>query len=134
MADLGLHHGRPEYRVRIGPVLGKLRHVRRSRIFQNLSVPNIVAKVLAAGNVEHRLALSGNYPKREHCVQYRESDLDFVLRLLESEGIFFFFEHGRAGAAVAVAGPAAGEPACLAASPSPPQPRQRPEDPAGAIR
>lgn len=94
VADLGLRHGRPEYRIRIGPALLKLRHVRRSRIFQNLSVPDIVAKVLKAGNVEHRLALSGNYPKREYCVQYRESDLDFVLRLLESEGIFFFFEHG----------------------------------------
>jgi type VI secretion system secreted protein VgrG len=93
VADLGLRHGRPEYRVRVGPALRKLRHVRRSRIFQNLSVPDIVAKVLKAGNVEHRLALSGSYPQREYCVQYRESDQDFVLRLLESEGIFFFFEH-----------------------------------------
>lgn len=94
VADLGLHHGRPEYRIRIGPALRKLRHVRRSRIFQNLTIPDIVAKVLKAGNVEHRLSLSGSYAKREYCVQYRESDLDFVLRLLESEGIFFFFEHG----------------------------------------
>ena len=94
VADLGLRHGRPEYRVRLRPALRQLRHLRRSRIFQNLSVPDIVAKVLKAGKVEHRLALSGSYPKREYCVQYRESDLDFVLRLLESEGIFFFFEHG----------------------------------------
>jgi len=94
VADAGLRHGRPEYRVRIAPNLRQLRHVRRSRIFQNLSVPDIVAKVLKAGHVDHRLALSGSYGKREYCVQYRETDLDFVLRLLESEGIFFFFEHG----------------------------------------
>ncbi|HYH98419.1 type VI secretion system Vgr family protein [Hyalangium sp.] len=94
VVDLGLRHGRPEYRIRIAPNLRQLRHVRRSRIFQHLSVPDIVAKVLKAGHVDHRLALSDSYPKREYCVQYRETDLDFVLRLLESEGIFFFFEHG----------------------------------------
>ena len=94
VVDVGLRHGRPEYRVRIAPQLRQLRHVRRSRIFQNLAVPDIVAQVLKAGHVEHRLALSGSYPKREYCVQYRETDLDFVLRLLESEGLFFFFEHG----------------------------------------
>ncbi|WP_052420629.1 type VI secretion system Vgr family protein [Hyalangium minutum] len=94
VVDVGLRHGRPEYRVRMAPTLRQLRHVRRSRIFQNLSVPDIVAQVLKAGHVEHRLALSGSYPQREYCVQYRETDLDFVLRLLESEGLFFFFEHG----------------------------------------
>jgi type VI secretion system secreted protein VgrG len=92
--DLGPRHGRPEYRLRITPNLRQLRHIRRSRIFQNLSVPDIVAQVLKAGHVDHRLALSGSYPAREYCVQYRESDLDFIRRLLESEGICFFFEHG----------------------------------------
>ncbi|MFL5344926.1 MAG: type VI secretion system Vgr family protein [Hyalangium sp.] len=94
VADLGARHGRPEYRARLTPNLRQLHHIRRSRIFQSLSVPDIVAKVLKAGHVDHRLALSGSYPQREYCVQYRESDLDFVRRLLESEGIFFFFEHG----------------------------------------
>ncbi|WP_224366119.1 type VI secretion system Vgr family protein [Hyalangium versicolor] len=92
--DLGPRNGRPEYRVRLVPQLRQLRHIRRSRIFQHLSVPDIVSKVLKAGQVDYRLALSGSYPAREYCVQYRESDLDFVRRLLESEGIFFFFEHG----------------------------------------
>ncbi|WP_224242009.1 type VI secretion system Vgr family protein [Hyalangium gracile] len=92
--DLGARQGHPEYRVRLVPGLRQLSHVRRSRIFQNLSVPDIVAQVLKAGHVDHRLALSGSYPKREYCVQYRESNLDFVRRLLEEEGIFYFFEHG----------------------------------------
>jgi type VI secretion system secreted protein VgrG len=91
--DLGRRHGRPEYRIRLVPLLRQVGHIRRSRIFQNLSVPDIVQKVLKAGHVDHRLALSGSYPKRDYCVQYRESDLDFVRRLLEAEGIFFFFEH-----------------------------------------
>jgi len=95
--DLGPRHGRNEYRIRLVPTLRQLGHIHRSRFFQNLSVPDIVKKVLGAGHVDHRLALSGSYPKREYCVQYRESDLDFVRRLLEAEGIFFFFEHGADG-------------------------------------
>ncbi|WP_342376992.1 type VI secretion system tip protein VgrG [Myxococcus stipitatus] len=91
--DLGDRHGRPEYRLRLVPRLRLLRNTRRSRIFQHLSVPDIVKKVLSAANVKLRLALSSSYAPREFCVQYRESDLDFVRRLLESEGICFFFEH-----------------------------------------
>jgi type VI secretion system secreted protein VgrG len=116
VVDLGRRHGRNEYRLRIAPTLRQLGHIRRSRIFQHLSVPDIVAQVLKAGHVDHRLALSGSYAKREYCVQYRESDLDFVRRLLESEGIFFFFEHGPdshplvLGDAASACEPLAGEP------------------------
>ncbi len=80
-------------RMTVVPRLWTLRHTRRSRIFQELSVPDIVHKVLGEASVAHRLALQGTYRKREYCVQYRESDLDFVSRLLEEEGIFYFFEH-----------------------------------------
>jgi type VI secretion system secreted protein VgrG len=75
------------------PALWKLRHVRRSRIFQRLSVPEIVSSVLGDGGVEHRVSLNATYRTREYCVQYGESDLDFVSRLLEDEGIFYYFEH-----------------------------------------
>ncbi len=109
--DLGRRHQRPEYRIRLVPLLRQLGHVRRSRIFQHLSVPDIVQKVLKAGQVDHRLALSGSYPKREYCVQYRESDLSFVRRLLEAEGIFFFFEHSADGHVLVLAdSPSACEP------------------------
>jgi type VI secretion system secreted protein VgrG len=80
-------------RMTVVPRLWTLRHTRRSRIFQELSVPEIVHKVLGEASVAHRLALQGSYRKREYCVQYRESDLDFVSRLLEEEGIFYYFEH-----------------------------------------
>jgi type VI secretion system secreted protein VgrG len=60
-----------------------------------MSVPDIVKKVLGDGKVDLRDALSGSYPKRTYTTQYRETDLAFVSRLLESEGIFFFFEHSK---------------------------------------
>jgi type VI secretion system secreted protein VgrG len=64
------------------------------RIFQHLSVLDIVQKVLgenAVTDVDVRCTKS--YPKREFCVQYRETHFDFVSRLLEEEGINYFFEH-----------------------------------------
>ncbi|HEX5748765.1 MAG TPA: type VI secretion system tip protein TssI/VgrG [Archangium sp.] len=90
---LGLQGGRLRYRLRVVPALERLKHVRRSRIFQHKAVPDIVKQVLNEGQVEHRLVLSGSYAPREYCVQYRESDFDFISRLLEEEGIFYFFTH-----------------------------------------
>jgi type VI secretion system secreted protein VgrG len=84
---------RRRFRAHVVPALWKLGHVRRSRIFQRMTVPEIVDKVLRAGGVEHRASLSVTYRTREYCVQYAESDLAFVSRLLEEEGIFYFFEH-----------------------------------------
>ena len=64
-----------------------------NRIFQKMTVPDIVSKVMDdAGMSDYRLELKGNYPEREYCVQYGESNLDFVQRLLEHEGIFYYFE------------------------------------------
>lgn len=64
------------------------------RIFQQKTLPNIVEEIcteLGAGDVE--LRLSRTYPTLEYCVQYRETALYFILRLLEQEGITCFFEH-----------------------------------------
>ncbi|MBL6458669.1 type VI secretion system tip protein VgrG [Belnapia sp. T6] len=63
------------------------------RIFQHLSAIEIVKRVVAAHGGPLRERLSGHYAERDYCVQYRESDLNFVCRLLEEEGVFFFFEH-----------------------------------------
>ncbi len=89
--------GRPRYRARIVPRLQLLALVHASRVFQSLSTPEIVQELLDAAGAQHRSALSGSYPAREYCVQYRESDLQFVLRLLAEDGIFFSFEHGPDG-------------------------------------
>ena len=64
------------------------------KIFQSMSVPDIVGKVLKdAGISDYQFRTQGTYPTREYCVQYRESSLHFISRLLEEEGIFYFFEH-----------------------------------------
>jgi type VI secretion system secreted protein VgrG len=64
------------------------------RIFQNKSVPDIVEQVFKdRGYTDFANRLTGTYSPREYCVQYRETDLNFVSRLLEDEGIFYFFEH-----------------------------------------
>jgi type VI secretion system secreted protein VgrG len=67
---------------------------RDSRIFQDKTVPDIVKAVLGdhgITNIESRL--SGDYKTWEYCVQYQESDFDFVSRLLEHEGIYYYFVH-----------------------------------------
>jgi len=66
------------------------------RIFQDMSVPDIVKQVCAAYGGAASLsvtALSGDYPPLPYCVQYRETDFDFVCRLLEGAGIYFYFTH-----------------------------------------
>ncbi|NMG36501.1 type VI secretion system tip protein VgrG [Azoarcus sp. TTM-91] len=64
------------------------------RIFQSMTVPEIVKQVFADHSIAvFRDTLSGQYRKRDYCVQYRESDFDFISRLLEEEGIYYFFEH-----------------------------------------
>jgi type VI secretion system secreted protein VgrG len=85
------------YRATLVPRAWRLLHRHDCRIFQELSVPEIVQRVLQGAGLEagddFRLSLQGTYAPREYCVQYRESDWAFVCRLLEEEGIFHFFEH-----------------------------------------
>ncbi|MCP3141896.1 type VI secretion system tip protein TssI/VgrG [Pyxidicoccus xibeiensis] len=95
--SLGLKTGRQRYRAHVVPKLWRLTQVHRSRIFQGKSVPDILKAVLGEMGVEVRLALSGSYATREYCVQYRESDFAFLSRLMEWEGIFYFFEHTEVG-------------------------------------
>jgi type VI secretion system secreted protein VgrG len=64
------------------------------RIYLQQSVPDIVKAVLAeAGYSDVKLELSASYPKREYCVQYREDYFNFISRLMEQEGIYYFFRH-----------------------------------------
>jgi type VI secretion system secreted protein VgrG len=67
---------------------------RDCRIYRNMSVPQIVSQLLnEIGYSDLKQSLTGNYPAREYCVQYRESDFDFISRLMEQEGIYYFFTH-----------------------------------------
>lgn len=82
------------YRATMVPWFWMLTRTADSRSFQNLSVTEIVEKVFKEqGFSDYRIDLQGTYDKREFCVQYRESDYNFVSRLLEEEGIFYYFEH-----------------------------------------
>jgi type VI secretion system secreted protein VgrG len=64
------------------------------RIFQELSVPEIIEKIFQEKEfTDFSLRLHGQYEKKVYCVQYRETDFNFVSRLMEEEGIFYFFEH-----------------------------------------
>ena len=66
------------------------------RIFQNKSVPDIVQQVFQdRGFSDFANRTTGTYNPREYCVQYRETDFNFVSRLLEEEGIFYFFEQSQ---------------------------------------
>jgi type VI secretion system secreted protein VgrG len=82
------------YRAELVPQLWTLGLRVRSRIWQRKSVPEILHQILQEQwQLAVSVKLTGQYPTRDYCVQYQESDLAFVMRLLEDEGIWFCFQH-----------------------------------------
>ena len=79
------------YRAVLVPQLWMAGKQSQSRIFQHATIPDILKKVLNGITVEFRL--QSHYYPRDFCVQYRESDFSFLSRLMEEEGIWYFFEH-----------------------------------------
>lgn len=76
------------------PWLWQLTLAEDHRIFQNKSTPDIIEAVFSdLGFSDYQLSLQGQYDPREYCVQYRETAFNFVSRLMEEEGIFYFFQH-----------------------------------------
>ena len=107
-----IEQGNPEekwspYRLTLVPRAWLLLHRMDSRIFQDLTAPEIVQKVLSGAGLaegsDFKLSVQGTYTTREYCVQYRESDWDFVCRLLEEEGIYYFFDQGQSDEALVMA-------------------------------
>ena len=92
---LGFKGGLSHYVADLRPWMWFLTRNRNCRVFQEKSVVDIAQDVLGDlgfwPDVENKL--SATYPTREYCVQYRESDFDFLNRLFEEEGIYYFFEH-----------------------------------------
>lgn len=82
--------GAPEVTLVLEPRLSLLRHRRDIRLFRDQSVPEMVRDVVSALGVKIELRLRDSYEKRPYCVQWRETDLDYVHRLLEDEGIFYY--------------------------------------------
>ncbi|MNU72426.1 Phage-related baseplate assembly protein [compost metagenome] len=86
------------YSLTLVPQLTNLAHRTNQRIFQQLTVPQIIAQVLEDHGLHrefHEFHLVSAYPPREYCVQYRESDLHFIQRLCEEEGLHYHFCHSR---------------------------------------
>lgn len=92
---LGQDDSQAAYSAKIVPWLWFLTQRRDCRIFQRDTVPSIIAKVFQQwGFLDFdRSFLLAEYPTLEYCVQYRETDFDFVSRLMEEYGIFYYFRH-----------------------------------------
>ncbi len=85
------------YHAQLRPFFWLLTRASDSRIFKKLTVPEIVKKVIGQfgiGQLEDKL--QGTYLAREYTVQYRESYFDFLSRLMEEEGIYYYFRHEKA--------------------------------------
>ena len=80
-----------DYRAELVPKVWLLTQVSQSRIFQNKSVIDILKEVLTGFDFSDET--QGTFEPRNYCVQYRESDWDFASRLMEEEGIYYYFEH-----------------------------------------
>jgi type VI secretion system secreted protein VgrG len=93
--NVGNAGGLQLYQLELRPWIWLLSHSLDSRIFQELTIPEIIEKVFKDKNgfSDYRSSLKGTYEKQTYCVQYRESDFDFVTRLMEQEGIYYYFEH-----------------------------------------
>ena len=97
-----LHRGNhlAHYQCVIVPRLWFLGQNREHRIFQGKSVPDIITRILnERGFASETFAFRcfHDYHPREYCVQYGESDLHFISRLCEEEGIYYYFEHSETG-------------------------------------
>ncbi len=100
--DLGRSAGFRHIRLEIGPALALLDQRVDTRAWQERTAVEILRDVLASPLADHgrsvrTAALRADiYPRRDYCVQYQESDLAFAARLMEEEGVNYFFDHGGA--------------------------------------
>ncbi|MBX8474365.1 type VI secretion system tip protein VgrG [Pseudomonas cichorii] len=84
------------YTLSLVPQLQYLHHRTNQRIYQQLSAPEIIALILEEHGIKgnaYSFQLGQECPKREYCVQYDETDLHFIQRLCEEEGIHYHFQH-----------------------------------------
>src|SRR5690606_31038342 len=81
------------YRATLRPWLWYLTQTKDSKIFQQISVPDVLKEVLSEYDYPFEFKLSGNYRKWDYCVQYEETDFDFISRLMEHEGMYYWFRH-----------------------------------------
>jgi len=89
-------YGYRQYRAEVVPWTWFMTQTTDCRIFENEKVPDIIEKIfndLGFTDFDLSGVDKGKHPQREYCVQYRETDFNFVSRLMEEEGMFYFFKH-----------------------------------------
>ncbi len=91
VSEGGRDHEFTSYKLLLVPEFWILTRKTQSRIFQQISVPDILRQVFAGLTVDYRIM--GTFQTRDFCVQYRESDFAFASRLMEEEGIFYYYKH-----------------------------------------
>ncbi|MBL8866595.1 MAG: type VI secretion system tip protein VgrG [Planctomycetia bacterium] len=104
----GTDHEFTHYFLELVPHFWLLTQKFQSRIFVRKSTPEILKEIL--GDIPREVNLHEKYPKREFCAQYRESDFAFASRLMEEEGIYYFFKHTNAGHTMVLADGTASHP------------------------
>jgi len=93
-SHVGTSQNRALYRATLRPWLWFLTRTADCRIFQEMTVPDIIMQVFRdQGFTDFEDLLTGSYRPWEYCVQYRETDFNFVSRLMEQEGIYYYFKH-----------------------------------------
>ncbi|WP_112173990.1 type VI secretion system Vgr family protein [Paraburkholderia unamae] len=92
-AGKGIYGSMSRYEAIVRPRLWLLTRGSHYRFFHEMTVTDIVKTVLDEYQVDMVNRCTTTYPKREHCAQYRETDFAFVSRLMEHEGIYYYFEH-----------------------------------------
>lgn len=91
--NLGLRAGVRQYVAEVRPWFFFLTRTTDCRVFQNLTTQKIIEQILGEyGFTDYSFKLSDSYDERQYCVQYRETDFAFISRLLEQEGIYYFFD------------------------------------------
>lgn len=88
-------HAYKSWRAELVPQLAFLSYTADCRIFQNMTVVDIITKVLGLYQIQkfQFRNLMGTYPALDYCVQYRETALNFISRLMEHVGLYYWFEH-----------------------------------------
>src|SRR5580658_9313652 len=81
------------YRATIVPSLWMLTLTKNTRVFQNQTVTDVIQAVLSPYSISPSLQTSNTYTPLDYCTQYRESDFNFISRLMEQSGIFYYFQH-----------------------------------------
>jgi type VI secretion system secreted protein VgrG len=113
IAQDGMHGRLHAYQATVRPWLWLLTRTTNCRIFQEQTVPDILKEIFArhSGVAKVKFELTESYAPWQYCVQYRETDFNFVSRLMEDEGIYYYFTHADGQHTLVVADSYAAHPA-----------------------